>query len=119
MDENTEQVEEIEQETQATESTNTIINQIIAELGTNYNTSDLSVLETIYGNIVTIATTTANTDLTDELIPYIKTATKAEYLARGSEGLKSRGEGSISNTFLDIEEKLRADIVRGGLRRCY
>lgn len=115
--------EELEQETQepegVTESTNPIINQIIAELGANYNTSDSSVLETIYSNIVTIATTTSNTALTDELIPYIKTATKSEYLARGSEGLKSRSEGSISNSFNDIEEKLRADIIRGGLRRCY
>ena len=102
-----------------TESTNPIINEIIAELGANYNVSDESVLETIYSNVVTIATTTSNTDLNDYLIPYIKTATKSEYLARGSEGLKSRGEGSISSSFLDIEEKLRADIIRGGLRRCY
>lgn len=114
MDEN-----EVTQEETTQESTNPIIDEIIAELGANYNTSDSGVLETIYNNIVTIATTTSNSDLNDELIPFIKTATKSQYLARGSEGLKSRGEGSISSTFLDIEEKLRADIIRSGLRRCY
>ena len=99
--------------------TNPIIDEIIAELGANYNTADESVLETIYQNIVTIATSTSNTEVTDELIPHIKTATKSEYLARGSEGLNSRSEGSISTAFRDIEDKLRNDIIRGGLRRCY
>ena len=46
-------------------------------------------------------------------------AVKAMYLTRGAEGLNSRGEGSISNGFQDIIQKLRNDIVTNGLRRVY
>ena len=97
-----------------------ILNQTIAELGANYNTSDEAVLKSIYNDIVTIAIATSNTDLFNmELIPYVKKAVKSEYLARGAEGLNSRSEGSISAIYKDITEQLRNDIIRGGLRRCY
>ena len=77
MDENEETQGTTGVETPSTTITDPVILEIIAELGANYNASDESVLETIYENIVTIATTTSNTELTDSLIPYIKTATKS------------------------------------------
>lgn len=94
--------------------------EIIAELGANYNESDSGVIDTIIADITTIATEVTNLESSDErLTPYIKKAVKAEYLARGAEGLNSRSEGSISASYQDITDVLRADLIRGGLRRCY
>lgn len=94
--------------------------EIIAELGANYNTNDNSVIDYLIIDISAIASQISNLPSTDErLYPYIKKAVKSEYLSRGAEGLKSRSEGSISNSYLDITEQLRNDLVRGGLRRCY
>lgn len=94
--------------------------EIIAELGANYNESDSGVIDTIIADITTIATEVTNLESSDErLTPYIKKAVKAEYLARGAEGLNSRSEGSISANYKDITDVLRADLIRGGLRRCY
>lgn len=94
--------------------------QIIAELGANYNASDSEALESIIADITTIAAEISNLDSADErLFPYIKKAVKSEYLSRGADGLKSRSEGSISASYADITDTLRADLVRGGLRRCY
>lgn len=99
---------------------NKILADIEAELGANFNSSDEAVLNSIYNDIVTIAIQTSNTSINDSsLIPHIKKAVKSEYLSRGAEGLSSRNEGSISSSYKDITETLRADIIRSGLRRCY
>ena len=94
--------------------------EIIAELGANYNEADSEIIDYLIQDVTTIATRISNLSSSDErLIPYIKEAVKGKYLARGAEGLKHRNEGSISTDLLDIEDKLRQDIIRGGLRRCY
>jgi len=94
--------------------------EIIAELGANYNESDSVVLDTIIADITTIATEVTKLESTDtRLYPYIKKAVKSEYLSRGAEGLKSRSEGSISASYNEITDQLRNDLIRGGLRRCY
>ena len=94
--------------------------EIIAELGANYNNSDSAVLDTIITDITTIATEVTKLESTDtRLNPYIKKAVKSEYLSRGAEGLKSRSEGSISASYNEITDQLRIDLIRGGLRRCY
>lgn len=94
--------------------------EIIAELGANYNESDSGVLDTIILDITTIATDVTRLEATDErLYPYIKKAVKGVYLSRGAEGLNTRSEGSISASYQDITETLRNDLIRGGLRRCY
>lgn len=95
-------------------------NEIIAELGANYNVSDSGVLDTIINDMTTIASQNANLPTYDErLRPYIKKAVKSAYLSRGAEGLSSRSEGSISSSYLEITEVLRQDLIKGGLRRCY
>lgn len=96
----------------------TQINNIIQDLGSNYQ-GDVEVLQDIYREITSIASNISNLENDDRLYPYIKKAVKAEYLARGAEGLKSRSEGSISSSYEDIVERLRNDIVQSGLRRVF
>ncbi len=95
---------------------NNNIDKIIADLGANYK-EDKEVLEEILKEVNSIASNISNNKNIEKLFPYIKTAVKSVYLNRGSEGLKSRNEGSISNSFEDIIEKLRNDIIKNGLRR--
>ena len=93
------------------------IDKIIADLGPNYK-NDIDVLEDILEEISSIASDISNRTADDEkLFPYIKKAVKAEYLARGAEGLISRNEGSVSSSFEDIIDKLRNNIIKSGLRR--
>ena len=93
------------------------IDKIIADLGANYK-DDKEVLSEILEEVSSIASDISNRQKNDEkLFPYIKKATKAIYLSRGSEGLSNRNEGSISTSFEDIIEKLRNDIIKSGLRR--
>ena len=93
------------------------IDKIIADLGANYK-NDKDVLEDILEQVTSIASDIPNRQKDDEkLFPYIKKAVKAEYLARGAEGLTSRNEGSMSSSFEDIVDKLRNNIIKSGLRR--
>ena len=94
--------------------------EIIAELGANYNTNDSEVIDTYIQDFTTIATEISNLNAGDErLHPYIRKAVISRYLSRGAEGLKSRNEGSISASYKDILDGLKNDLARGGLRRCY
>ena len=93
------------------------IDKIIADLGANFR-NDKDVLKDILEEFSSIASDISNRTKDDEkLFPYIKKAVKAEYLARGAEGLTSRNEGSISSSYEDIVEKLRNDIIKNGVRR--
>ena len=93
------------------------IDKIIADLGANYK-NDKDVLEDILEQISSIASDISNRPKEDEkLFPYIKKTVKAEYLARGAEGLTSRNEGSMSSSFEDIIDKLRKNIIKSVLRR--
>ena len=94
------------------------IDKIIKDLGANYKSNDRSVLEDILEEVSSIASDISNREKDDEkLFPYIKKAVKAEYNARGAEGLTSRNEGSVSSSFEDIIDKLRNNIIKSGLRR--
>ena len=92
------------------------INKIIDDLGANYR-NDKEVLKEILEEVSSIAFDISNNKNKEKLFPYIKKAVKAVYLCRGAEGLQSRSEGSISNSYEDIIEKLRNDIIKNGLRR--
>ncbi len=92
------------------------IDKIINDLSVNYR-GDEEVLQDILDEVSSIASDISNRKADDEkLYPYIKKAVKAIYLCRGAEGMQSRGEGSISNSFEDIIEKLINDIIKNGLR---
>ena len=93
------------------------IDKIIDDLGPNYK-NDKDVLEDILEEVCSIASDISNRNKDDEkLFPYVKKAVKAEYIARGAEGLISRNEGSMSSSFEDIMDKLRNNIIKSGLRR--
>ena len=92
------------------------IEKIKADLGANYK-EDEEVLKEILEEVSSIASDISNNKDTNKLFPYVKKAVKAIYLTRGAEGLQSRSEGSISNSYEDIIEKLRNDIIKNGLRR--
>ena len=95
-----------------------MLEEIIDELGDNYNDEDEDILESIIERVTTVAQTLSNND-SKELNPYIKTCVKAEYLSRGGEGLGSLSESGKSSSFIDNIEKMRNDIIKAGLRRCY
>lgn len=100
-----------------------MVEEIISELGDNYNSADRDVLETILEEVTANALTISNMPKTEEnkdfLKHEIKSCTKAIYLQRGSESLNSLSERGISSNFKDSMEKLRNDIIRNGKRRCY
>lgn len=98
------------------EETKKDIDKIIDDLGPNFR-NDKEVLEEILEEVNSIAFDISNNKDEKQLFPYVKKAAKAIYLCRGGEGLKNRNDGSISNTFEDIIEKLRNDIIKNGLRR--
>lgn len=88
-----------------------IIDNIIKNLSVNYR-DDKDVLEKIYDRMSFIASDNSHRELNDlKLIPYIETATVSAYLRRGKEGTSGYSEGSESETYIDIEEKLRKDVV--------
>ena len=93
------------------------IEKIKSDLGANYR-NDEDVLKDISEEVGSIASDISNRPKDDaKLFPYIKKAVKAEYLARGAEGLTSRNEGSVSSSFEDTIDKLRNNIIKSGLRR--
>lgn len=92
------------------------VDKIIADLGANFK-NDKDVVEDILEQIISIASDISNGQNEERLFPYIRRAVKAEYLARGAEGLTSKSEGSISSSFEDIIDKLRNNIIKSGLRR--
>ena len=100
-----------------------MLNEIISELGDNYNSNDESVLneilEEVTANALTISNRADNTENKVFLKHEIKSCVKGIYLQRGAEGLNSLSERGTSSNFNDCYEKLRNDIVRNGKRVCY
>ena len=92
---------------------------IIEDLGANYK-NDQDVLQNIIDEVTSIASNISNRSNDDEMLyPYIKTAVKSIYLTRGGEGLNSISESGKSLGFNDAIEKMRNDIIKSGLRKCY
>ena len=100
-----------------------MLNEIINELGDNYNSSDTSVLETILDEVTANALTISNREentINKELLKCeIKSCVKGIYLQRGAEGLNSLSERGLSSNFNDCMDKLRNDIIKNGKRKCY
>lgn len=95
-----------------------MLEEIIVELGDNFKEEDYETLETIVERVTAVAQSLSNNQ-TEELNPYIKTCVKAEYLSRGGEGLSSLSESGKNSGFIDNIEKMRNDIIKAGLRRCF
>nr|DAW04249.1 MAG TPA: tail connector protein [Caudoviricetes sp.] len=96
----------------------TNIEKIASDLGPNYKDTDKEIIEEIYEEINSIASNISGLKKEDtRLYPLVKEAVKATYIARGAEGLASRGEGGMSSTFNSIIDKLKKDIISNNLRR--
>ena len=95
-----------------------MFDEIINDLGDNYNEDDYEVLQEIIDRVTAVAQNISNNH-GDILNPYIKECVKAEYLSRGGEGLNSLSESGVSSNFNDGIEKMRNDIIKAGLRRCF
>lgn len=95
-----------------------LTSKIKSILGVNYVEESDEILENLIREIAPIASNASNRLEDDEkLFPYISQAVRAEYLARGAEGLSSRSEGSMSSSFNNIIEEMRLNIVKNGVRR--
>lgn len=87
-----------------------IINSIITRLGIEYR-KDRNVVEDLYNDYSQIASDVSNRAKNDEkLLPYIKKAVVEAYLLIGSECEKSTNYGSMTTSYVDIEEKLVNDV---------
>ena len=85
--------------------------KIIADLGVNFKNGDDSIIENYIELYSSIASDNSNLKIDDtKLYPYIYTAVKEAYLRRGDEGSSSSTEGSLSTSYVDIEEKLAKDV---------
>lgn len=95
-----------------------MLNEIKAELGANFKTGDDSILQKYIDDLTIVALQISNRASGDTTMNYlIKQVVESLYLRRGDEGKTSSSEGSLSSSYKDAEEKLRADIIKNGLRK--
>ena len=97
-----------------------MLNEIIAELGDNYNTSDSAVLEQIIDDTTSNALFISNRSNTvlnvDLLKPEIKQSVISQYLRRGTEDTTSLNESGKSSSFVNYIEQLENNIIKNGKR---
>lgn len=95
-----------------------MLNEIKTDLGANFKTGDDSILELYIEELTAIALNISNKESLDTPLEFfVKTAVKSIYLKRGDEGTNSSSEGSLSSSYLDIQNQLRNDIIKSGLRK--
>ena len=89
-----------------------MVDKVKKDLADNYHEESDEVLSALIEHYTGIASDASNRKRTDEkLTPYIFTAVKEAYLRRGDEGSTSSNEGGLSSSYIDIEEKLRKDVL--------
>lgn len=97
-----------------------MLNEIIRDLGDNYNDTDKKVLDDILNNATTNALFISNRKNTLEninlLSSEIKEYVKAVYLQRGTEDVKSQSQSGLSSTYQDAYEEMRKNIISNGKR---
>lgn len=93
--------------------------EIIADLGSNYRTSDNNILKIIIKDITQQALFISNRKKSDGLEFEIKEAIKSLYLLRGTEDVESLSESGKSAKFKEVMKKLREDIISNGKRRIF
>ena len=101
----------------------TILNEIISDLGINFVDTDKNVLSNILNDVIEDALYIANrkhkTDKDNQIAllkSNIKKAVKAIYLQRGTEDVKSNTESGINNTYDNAIDTMQQDIVKQGKR---
>ena len=89
-----------------------MIEKLKKDLAENYHDDDDNVIEDMIKNYTSIASSASNRKSNDKLLePHIYTAVKSAYLRRGAEGFNSKSEGGLGSGFVDIEEKLKKDVL--------
>lgn len=88
-----------------------MLERLKKDLSVNFKNGDDSVLSDFIDDYISIASNNSNRRKDDEkLYPYVYNAVKEAYLRRGDEGSSSSTEGSLSTSYIDIEEKLAKDV---------
>lgn len=103
---------------------NEVLQLVITKLGDNYKTTDSDVLNNILTEKINQASFFSNREINIEesddnlklLSPEIVEATIIGYQERGVEYTKSQSELGMSNTFIDVNELLRNNIIKNGKR---
>ncbi len=110
---------------------NEILQKIISRLGSNYEQENLNVLKDLLEEKINLASHISNREIDvspeseekDEnleiLSPEIIQATIIGYQERGVESTHSQSELGQSNTFIDVDETLRTNIIKNGKRVIY
>ena len=97
-----------------------VLNEVISDLGANYNSDDMSVLNNILEDVIADALMVSNRSETENnlniLKSNIKKATKSVYLLRGAEDVRSNSQSGLSNTYDDVMETMLKDIIRQNKR---
>ena len=97
-----------------------MLNEIIAELGENYNAEDEALLEQIIDETTSNALFISNRVDTvynrDLLKPEIKQSVISQYLRRGTEDVTSLSQSGLSSSYVDYVDQLRNNIVKNGKR---
>lgn len=88
-----------------------MIKRLKADLSENYKDDEV-VLSGLIDDYISLASDITNRKPTDvKIYPYVYTAVKKAYLRRGDEGSTSSSEGGLSTSYIDIEEKLKKDVM--------
>lgn len=88
-----------------------MLERLKKDLSVNFKNGDDSILSDFIDDYISIASNNSNRKEDDEkLYPYVYKAVKSAYLLRGDEGSSSSNEGSLSTSYIDIEEKLAKDV---------
>lgn len=88
-----------------------MVTRLKSDLSVNFKDGDDSILSDFIDDYISIASNNSNRRKDDEkLYPYVYNAVKSAYLKRGDEGSSSATEGSLSTSYIDIEEKLAKDV---------
>lgn len=88
-----------------------MLDRLKKDLSVNFKNGDDSILSDFIDDYISIASNNSNRRKDDtKLYPYVYNAVKSAYLKRGDEGSSSSTEGSLSTSYIDIEEKLAKDV---------
>ena len=93
-----------------------MLEEIKRQLGANYRQSDEQLLLELIQKYTAVALNISNRNSEQGLEMYIADAVISHYIRLGNEGLNSSNEASISYVYVDIQNKMRNDIVKNGMR---
>ena len=95
-----------------------MLNEIIRQLGDNYDVNDNQVLLDLIDEATYSALSFTNrTDIDNDIKKIINRCVIAQYLQRGGEGSTSLNEMGKSSSFYDPIERMHQELIREGKRR--